>query len=191
MISSIEGKLIHKANNHAVVELNGICLDVEISENTYNKLPKLNERVKLFTQLIIKDDKLLSLYGFMELEEKELFLKLLSIRGISCKLAMNILSNISPAEFKRAIQEEDISKITKAVRVGKKSAQRLILELKGKLIPIDRSVESKKEKEVISALVRLGYKKKDAESAIKKIKNAEELSIEELLKESLKELQNN
>jgi Holliday junction DNA helicase RuvA len=191
VIDSLTGILKKKLPTYILLEVNGIGYGVNVPLSTYHKLPDVEEKIDLFTHLVVREDDL-SLYGFYTFEEKELFLALISTTGIGPRSALTILSSIEVAQFKQAIIKEDMLTLTAISGIGKKTAQRLILELKDKLkeveIPIIKPIDKKIVDDAILALISLGYKKSQASQAVHKAQDTlkEGFDIEELIKTALK-----
>lgn len=196
MISFLHGKVIQKNPTNVVIEVNGIGYSVYISLQTFDKLPDINSTVKLHTILIPREDALL-LFGFFDEKEKQLFELLISVSGIGPKVAQGILSRIVPNELVEFIAHSNILALTNIPGVGKKTAERLIVELKDKLAKLPQSIEQIAlpgediRIQAYHALITLGYQKQVAEKAIRialsEIKE-DELSVETLLKKSLQNL---
>ncbi len=198
MFNYISGKLISKNPTQLIVEVNGIGYQLNISLNTFQKLPDTDSYIKLFTVLIPREDSI-QLYGFYEEEEKLMFEQLLTISGIGPKVAQSILSGITPDELREHIIHGNTLALTHIPGVGKKTAERMIVELKDKLTKIlpTKELVSRDFEDVrmqaYQALITLGYQKQVAEKAIRvsinEIKELkEEFSIENLIKRALKEL---
>ncbi|MFH1564163.1 MAG: Holliday junction branch migration protein RuvA [Nitrospirota bacterium] len=191
MINSLTGILKDKLPTYVLVEISGVGYGVHIPLSTYHKLPQISEEIRLFTHLVVREDDL-SLYGFCTLEEKRLFLTLISISGVGPRSALTILSSIEVAQFHQAIIKEDMTTLTSISGIGKKTAQRLILELKDKLKEIELLPETKSDKKTIEdailALISLGYKKDTATQATNKAQDIlkEGFDIEKLIKTALK-----
>ena len=198
MIGKITGRLSYRSLNQIIVDVNGVGYQIFIPLSTYYHLPDLNESLTLFISTYVREDTL-NLFGFFDLEDKEMFESLLRISKIGPKLALNILSGIPVKELKEAISRGDIQRLHSIPGIGLKTAERISLELRDKLgasrTP-DRSYptqdmrggEDQKFQDALSALINLGYHKTQAEKAIEKVRSAsgEEISLEELIKESLK-----
>ncbi len=135
MIALVRGTLAYKSSNHVIIDVGGVGYRLFISLSTFYSLPETGE-VSLFTHTHVREDALL-LYGFMSLEEKDLFVILIGISGIGPKVAINILSHIPAGDLKRAIATGDIKRLTGLPGIGKKTAERLVLELKDKIGPIE------------------------------------------------------
>ncbi len=194
MIDSIFGKLIKKEPTFAVADMDGIRLKINISIATYEKLPLIGTSVELMTYLHVRED-ILDLYGFAEDIERDLFLKLIGVSGIGPRSAITILSGATPQEFRKRIISEDVKSLTIIPGIGPKTAKRIILELKEKFVDEDVDISnlvgddktSDKIKDVVQALLSLGYKRGQINEALKKIKDTDELegSVEELIKKAL------
>lgn len=194
MIDSIFGKLIKKEPTFAVADMDGIRLKINISVATFEKLPQIGESVELMTYLHVRED-ILDLYGFADDTERDVFIKLIGVSGIGPRSAITILSGATPQEFKKRIISEDVKSLTIIPGIGPKTAKRIILELKEKFVGEDVDISnlvgvektSDEIKDVIQALLSLGYKRGHINEALKKIKDTDELegSIEELIKKAL------
>ena len=194
MYAYIDGRLVFKCPAYVVVEAGGIGYHINISLNTYSKLPD-GERCKLFVWLHVKEDAH-TLYGFIEEGEKRLFLHLISVSGIGPNTGRMILSSVTPDEIQAAIVKGDVPLIQKIKGIGPKSAQRIILELQDKLkkegleslITLPQINTTKDE--ALSALVMLGFAKNVAEKAIDIVlkRSNENLTVEQLIKNALKSL---
>lgn len=197
MIAQIRGELIEKRPGSVIVETQGIGYQVFVSLSTFYDLPETSQGVRLYTYTHVRED-LLQLFGFSTFREKEIFQTLLGVSGIGPKLALNILSGIAPAELVASLQAEDVARLTAIPGVGRKTAERLVFDLKEKIGKIAASGEAPKEKkggkdrlaeDVISALVNLGYRKNQAEAVVERIwRLRPEASLEEILRESLRTL---
>ena len=197
MYAYIKGTLEEKSNNFIVVENNGIGYKIFMSESAIQKLGEKGEKVKIYTYYYVKEDNI-SLYGFITNEELKMFELLITVSGIGAKSAISILSNIEPSTFALAVITDDVAKIKGLPGIGVKTAQRIILELKDKLKTLD-AVEVKKENkieivdnkenidEAISALMILGYNKKEIEKSIEKL-DLSNKTTEEIIRIGLKEL---
>ena len=192
MIDQISGKIISINDNYVVLEVGGLGIKVNISANFASKLV-IEDLITLVTYLNVREDAL-DLYGFKNESERNLFLMLISISGIGPKLAVSILSGVELDELKLNILSGDIKSLTSIPGVGAKTAKRIIIELKDKLsktttreLGFEDNFGSKISKDVLSALVGLGYSESMATEVIKKINPAKSnKSIEILIKESLK-----
>jgi Holliday junction DNA helicase RuvA len=198
MIAYIKGEIAFKSPTYVIVETGGIGYKINISLNTYAQIEK-SERVKLLTHFYVKEDQQ-TLYGFAEMIEKQLFIHLISVSGIGPSTARLMLSGMSPDELRSAIIGEDLVAFKKVKGVGPKTAKRLILDLKDKLIKesgedgltaMNATTTSGNtlRQEALSALVALGYVKIQAQKALNKAlqANPNTDSVEKLIKLALKE----
>lgn len=197
MIAYLEGKLVEKNPTHLILEVNGVGYSINIPVSTYSSLGEAGQTVKVLTCQQVREDEL-KLYGFSTKPEKELFELLINVNGVGPKMALSILSCIPVEEFQRSVLEENLDVLTTISGVGKKTAQRLIVELKEKLSKVDLGERKElKEKEMvfvpaldeaIMALVSLGYTKPDAKKALERVvkDTKESLPVEELIKRALK-----
>ena len=171
MIAHLRGTLFSKHPNQAIVETHGVGYDVVISVPTFSDLPAPGGEVALYIHTHVREDAL-SLYGFLRMSEKLLFEKLLTVSGIGPKLAITILSGMPADEMVGAIRGADLARLTRIPGIGKKTAERMVLELRDKLPAIAGSPEvslaaaSPLEEDVLSALVNLGYQRSAAEKAL-------------------------
>jgi holliday junction DNA helicase RuvA len=172
MIAHLRGKLLAKHPNQAIVETQGVGYDVAISIPTFSELPAVGSEVALHIHTHVREDAL-NLYGFLRLEEKRLFEKLLSVSGIGPKLAITILSGMPADEMVGAIRGGDVARLTRIPGIGKKTAERMVLELRDKLPPVGAPAAQPAtpattpvEEDVLSALVNLGYQRAAAEKAL-------------------------
>lgn len=195
MFAYIKGTLEIKSINYVVVENSGIGYKIYMSQKSIGTIGNVGENVKVYTHYHVREDDI-SLYGFNSEEELRMFEILINVSGVGVKSALTMLSDITPASFAMAVINDDVTRLTKVPGVGRKTAQRLILELKDKLKSEDifgEQIEetSIKEKEIdndaIIALQVLGYNKKEIEQALEKIE-AKNLSVEETIKTALKYL---
>jgi Holliday junction DNA helicase RuvA len=186
MIGSLRGKLLYKKPDNVIVEVGGVGYRVNVSINTLSILPEEGEDIFLHTYTHVRED-ILQIYGFISEDEKKIFITLLGITGIGPKMSLNILSGISHNDLLHAIESEDVALLCRIPGLGKKTAHRLILELREKLPslkePVDRVFD-----DTLSALINLGYKKSIAQESLEKAYKKGIKNIEELLKETLKYL---
>jgi Holliday junction DNA helicase RuvA len=193
MIAYINGLLTYKDRTIAIIDLHGLGYEVRISLQTFDKLPELNQEVKLLTYLQIKEDAH-TLVGFHNMEEKDLFLNLISVSGIGLSTAIIMLSSFSANEIKTAIVSENIGLIQSIKGIGAKTAQRVVLELKDKLKKehyfdtiTSNSNDFNAKSEALSALVTLGIPRAAAEKSIEQIlKSNPSASVEDLIKLALR-----
>lgn len=193
MIAQIKGRLIEKTPTYVVIDCNGVGYELKISLNTYSKLGD-SEVCLLYTHFVVREDAQL-LYGFKETSERELFRLLISVSGVGSATAMMILSSLSPNETKQAILNSDVVTLKGVKGIGAKSAERIIIDLRDKIAKVDSGTaislpaNNTVKEEALSALVMLGFGKNPAEKALNKIMaTKEELTVEELIKSTLKNL---
>lgn len=193
MITYIKGRLIEKTPTKIIVESNGIGYEINISLNTFEKIPD-DENIKIFTYLQRKEDADI-LFGFSSKSERSIFQQLISISGIGPNTARTILSSISPAEMQEAVWAEDVDRIKSIKGIGLKTAQRLIIELKDKVElfdkkDIDLSGENLDiKKEALLALSVLGFNKSKSEKIVSKVYfENKDIELQELIKRSLNKL---
>ncbi len=195
MFAYIKGSLEIKSTNYVVIEAGGIGYKIYMSTKSIGTIGNVGENVKIHTHYHVREDDI-SLYGFNTEEELRMFEILISVSGVGVKSALTMLSDISPASFAMAVINDDVTRLTKVPGVGKKTAQRLILELKDKLKSEDISgeeisktdiKEDKVDNDVIIALQVLGYNKKEIEQALEKI-DTKDLTVEDTIKTALKYL---
>ncbi len=171
MIAHLRGKLLAKHPNQAVVETAGVGYDVTISVPTFSDLPALGGDVALHIHTHVREDQI-ALYGFLRPSEKLLFEKLITVSGIGPKLAITILSGMAADEMVGAIRGNDIARLTRIPGIGRKTAERMVLELRDKLPEVSAAstpaaaVMNPTEEDVLSALVNLGYQRAAAEKAL-------------------------
>ena len=194
MITHIDGIIEEKNPVFTIIDVNGIGYMLYITLNTYSELPDKG-RVRLLTHFVVREDAQL-LYGFSNIEERQMFKELINVSGVGASTAMLILSSLKPDEVASAIVNEDVEMFKKIKGIGAKSAQRIIVDLKDKVNKFDFSVQisgnqdNTIKNEALSALLVLGVDKKKAEDTISRIiENAENsLTVEELIKKTLKSL---
>lgn len=192
MITQIVGKLIEKNPTNIVIDCQGIGYEINVSLHTFSQI-KSEEHIKVYTHLHVKEDAH-TLYGFIDKEEREVFRKLISVSGIGTSTARIMLSSLSPSQVIDAISSEDADTIQSVKGIGKKTAQRVIIDLKDKM---DLSDDVKKipnsnnthKKEALSALETLGYNRKKSEKIVSKIIADEpSVTLENIIKTALKKL---
>jgi len=192
MIAKISGRLLEKFPTRILVEVGGIGYEIQIPLSTFEKLGTLGENISLFTHLHVREDAL-QLFGFAAEAEKRLFQHLLSVSGVGPKLAQGILSGCSVELFCRYVAQNEIAALQGIPGIGKKTAERLVLELRDRLgrwapegaaaIPAASAIEE----ETVSALVSLGYSRSSAQKAIARVRREDgELPLEELIKRALR-----
>lgn len=199
MIAYVKGILDTKTDAYVIIDVQGIGYRVFMPSKSIEKLGEPGEIVKVYTYYYVREDNI-SLYGFSSNEELRMFELLISVSGVGAKSAITMLSEISPSSFALAVISDDVSKLVKIPGVGKKTAARIILELKDKLKTESTVVESSEadvvfEKdnnvgEAVAALQVLGYTRKEIEKAFEKI-DTNNLGLEEIIKQGLKYLAKN
>jgi Holliday junction DNA helicase RuvA len=193
MIAHIQGRLVEKTPTEVIIDCNGVGYHINISLHTYSLLPD-SESLKLFIFLQIREDAH-TLYGFVEKQERELFKLLLSVSGVGASTARTMLSSLAPSQIIQAIASNDVGTMQSMKGIGAKTAQRIILDLKEKVLKVYNLdevsvVESNTNKdEALSALEVLGFARKAAEKVIDKIvRETPNSSVENLIKQALKNL---
>lgn len=200
MITQIRGNLLAKNPPELVVDVNGVGYLIEASMHTFYLLPEIGHPVSLFTQFIVREDAQL-LFGFVDSKERELFRQLIKVNGVGPRLALTILSNMSVDEFVQVILQGESTRLVRIPGIGKKTAERLTIEMRDRLKNFDSSTatpfdklftmteneDSGKiiEREAISALIALGYKPHEASRAIAKV-DCDKLTLEEAIRHALK-----
>jgi holliday junction DNA helicase RuvA len=189
MIAHLRGRLLSKHPNQAIVECAGVGYDVVITVPTFANLPEAGSDIALFIHTHVREDQI-ALFGFLRAEEKRLFEKLLIVSGIGPKLAVTILSGMNTSDMVGAIRSGDVARLTKIPGIGKKTAERMVLELKDKLEEFTAAppppAVSPLEDDVISALVNLGYQRQAAERALAvAARSAGSQNFDKLFRESL------
>jgi Holliday junction DNA helicase RuvA len=193
MITHVKGRLVEKAPTSVVIECNGIGYLINISLNTFSQIPD-NENLKLYTHLQIKEDSH-TLYGFHTIKEREIFRLLISVNGIGSSIARTMLSSISPDQIIEAISRENVSLIQSVKGIGSKTAQRVIIDLRDKILKVYdldegfASSNNTNKEEALSALEVLGINKKSSVKLVNKIVlENPDISAESIIKETLNKL---
>ncbi len=175
MISRLTGKLIDKQPPQIVIDVNGVGYEVDVSMQTFYNLPATGETVQLYTQLVVREDAHL-LFGFASAAERATFRQLVKVSGIGAKTALGILSAMSADELAQAVAEEDVKRLSSAPGIGKKTAERMVLELRGKLVSENISdglftptPSADETDDIVSTLLALGYNEREAKAAVKGI----------------------
>ncbi|WKJ91279.1 Holliday junction branch migration protein RuvA [Methylomonas montana] len=196
MIGFLRGRLIHKAPPQLLLDVQGVGYEVEAPMNTFYDLPALGEEVKLHTHLVVREDAHI-LFGFATENERMLFRTLIKVNGVGPKLALTILSGQSTEEFYRCVDDNDVKGLVRLPGVGQKTAERLIIEMRGRLpelsklsVSLDRSgpatnSSASPKQEAISALCALGYKPQDAARMVQAIA-VEDKSCEDIIRLALR-----
>jgi holliday junction DNA helicase RuvA len=191
MIGSLRGKLIEKRPNQLLLEVGGVGYLVQIPLSTFTSLGPLHSESSLLIHSHIREDQF-SLYGFLTAREKQCFELLISASGVGPSLALKILSGMGLDDLIPAIRKSDLAQLVRIPGVGRKTAERMVVELRDKLAAVDvpeagkPATKSQLEADVSSALVNLGYDEREVESALSKSKRAENADFESLLRASLK-----
>ena len=189
MIAQLNGRLLEKNPTLLIIDCGGVGYEVRISLNSFSQIGS-DENIRIYTKLIVREDAHL-LYGFMSTDEREMFNHLISVSGIGPNTAMIMLSSLQTTEIAHAIQVEDVRTIQGIKGIGAKTAQRVIIDLKDKVLKMALSGENisgtdnTARFEALSALVSLGFDKKSADKALDKVADASS-SVEKLIKEALK-----
>lgn len=190
MIGRIAGVLVEKNPPQIVVEASGVGYEIEVPMSTFYNLPTSGERVQLLTHLVVREDAHL-LYGFATESERRAFRQLLKVNGVGARTALAVLSGMSVGELVEAVAAQESGRLVKVPGIGKKTAERLLLELKGKLgaealagVAVNR--EKPAASDVLHALLGLGYSDKEAQLAVKQLPDG--LSVSEGIRQALKSL---
>ena len=200
MIAFVSGIVEMKLNGYIVIDVGGVGYKVFMSETAIDSLTDIGDKVKVYTHHHVRDDDL-SLYGFLTMEELNMFELLISVSGVGAKSALSILANVEPSTFALAVITNDTSKLVKIPGVGAKTAARIVLELKDKLKNQDMvvkkenivkrtKVNSEELDEAITALQVLGYNRRNIEKAFEKIE-LNDMKSEDMIKQGLKYLSRN
>ena len=197
MIAYVRGVLDHKEPSRLVVDVNGIGYEIFVPLSTYQKLPALGDQVKLFTHHHVREDAV-NLYGFLSSEEKEIFELVLTISGVGAKVALSILSAMTVDVFRRSIAQGDMKTLTKIPGIGKKSAERMVLELKDKIgtVHVDaemmRVLGTESGNDAVAALLSLGTGQSAAEYAVYRAERllGDEAKLEDVIAQAIKLLSN-
>lgn len=198
MIGRLRGTLAEKQPPHLIVDVGGVGYEVEVPMTTLYRLPSLGDQVTLHTHLVVREDAQL-LYGFAEKRDRELFRELIRLNGVGPKLALALMSGLEVDELVRCVQAQDTAVLVKIPGVGKKTAERLLVELKDRfkawetipsiapLVVEPRAVAtvSSAENDAVSALISLGFKPQEASRAVAAVQG-EDLSSEDLIRRALK-----
>ncbi len=188
MIGRLSGLLLDKNPAQLIVDCNGVGYEVSVPMSTFYHLPGTGERVTLLTHMLVREDAQL-LYGFGTGQERELFRELIKISGIGARTGLAILSGMSVNDLAQAVTLQDVGRLTKIPGIGKKTAERLLLELKGKLgadIGAAASGDNESSNDILSALLALGYSEKEALLAIKQVPAGS--SVSDGIRQALKAL---
>lgn len=192
MIGFLRGKLVAKQPPVLLIDVNGVGYEVEAPMTTFYDLPETGKEITLHTHLVVREDAH-TLFGFAKLSDRALFRSLIKISGVGPRMALAILSGMSADSFVRCIQDNDAAALTRVPGVGKKTAERLVVELRDKLgkgeaggaeLPVVSSGPANPVEEAVSALIALGYKPPDASRMVRAIE-AKDLGVEEIIRRAL------
>lgn len=198
MIGKIIGTVEEKSTHHVLINVHGLCYEVEIPITTSFSLPEKAQRVELFTHFVVREDAQL-LYGFLHRQDRDMFRTLIKVNGVGPKMGITILSGLDGRALARCVADDDISTLVKLPGIGKKTAERLLIELRDKveaLYPSGQQAQAPQNQlsypvamrdEAESALVALGYKLQDASKAVKNAR-VEGQTLEALIKAALKSM---
>lgn len=190
MIAGLKGRLERKLDDAALIDVAGVIYRVNTSRVTLEDLGEVGEGVRVFTHLYVREDQL-TMYGFASTEELRLFETLIGVSGIGPRLALAILSRVRPEALEVAINGENAELLATVPGVGRKTASRLILELRGKLVPsvgVSLGMPSQEDAEVVAALRSLGYTTAEAHGALGRVPRDADLTVEDRVVAALREL---
>ncbi len=190
MIGRLSGQLAGKAPPQVLVDVGGVGYEVDVPMSTFFNLPALGERVTLLTHFVVREDAQL-LYGFLTAPERDAFRQLVRISGVGPRTALSVLSGLSVGELAQAVTAQDSARLVKVPGIGKKTAERLLLELKGKLgpdlaLPAAGAAATEAGNDIVQALVALGYNEKEAQAALKAL--PPDVGVSDGIKRALKAL---
>jgi Holliday junction DNA helicase RuvA len=198
MIGHIRGKLLEKRPPWLLVDVHGVGYELEAPMTVFYELTEVGQEVSFFTHLVVREDAQL-LYAFASRYERELFRALVKVNGVGPKMALAILSGMEAARLVRCIEQQDITSLVKVPGVGKKTAERLVIEMSDRLarleggapvvagqVPVDMPADAVQD--AVAALESLGYRARDAQAAVAKVADDDALSSEELIRRALKSL---
>ncbi len=188
MIGRLTGVIAEKSPPQVVIDVSGVGYEVDVPMSTFFNLGGLGERAVLLTHLVVREDAH-QLFGFLTQEERATFRMLIKISGIGPKMALALLSGLSVPELAQAVSRQEAGRLTKVPGIGKKTAERLLLELKGKLGPdlaLPATVANDDQADILQALIALGYSEKDAAAALKAL--PPDVGVSEGIKLALKKL---
>ncbi len=171
MIGRIEGRLLEKNPPQVLVDAHGVGYEIDVPMSTFYNLPPAGDQVALLTHLVVREDAQL-LYGFLTSAERSAFRQLIKVSGIGARTALSVLSGMNVSELAQAVTRQEMGRLTKVPGIGKKTAERLLLELKGKLgadIGAAGGPVSDTQADIINALLALGYNEREAAAAVKAV----------------------
>jgi Holliday junction DNA helicase RuvA len=186
MIGRIQGILVEKNFPQVIVSVNGVGYEIDVPMSTFYPLPRTGEEVTLLTHMVVREDAHL-LFGFLTAPERAAFRQLLKISGVGPKVALSVLSGLSVEDLSVAVAGEDAARLTKIPGIGKKTAERLVLELRDKLpkaVPTLRAEASAASSDVVNALLGLGYNEREASAAVKQL--PPDLQVADAIRQALK-----
>ncbi len=196
MIAYLRGRLLEKRPPVVVLDVQGVGYELEAPMTTFYELPETGTDVVLHTHLVVREDAQL-LYGFADVQQRDLFRSLLRVNGVGPRVGLAILSSLPAAEFVRCVANDDLARLTKVPGIGRKTAQRLLVEMRDSVTANTPSADSEPDAtpapvanpihDAISALVSLGYKPMDASRAVRQV-NGNDLSSEDLIRQALRSL---
>jgi Holliday junction DNA helicase RuvA len=192
MIGLLTGKVVSKSPTDIILDVGGVGYHIFVSLTTFERLPQENDELTLYILTYVRED-VISLYGFLTKEEKELFAQLLKVSGIGPKTALALLSGLTPSELANAVIQEDVVRLSAIPGIGRKTAERIIVDLKDRLTSGSTEIRVFDPKEniyndVISALVNLGYHKKEVEKVLKQMPIDAGSDLSFIIKNTLREL---
>ena len=189
MIGKLSGTLLEKSPPQVLIDCGGVGYEVDVPMSTFYGLPHLGEKVALLTHFVVREDAQL-LYGFATATEREAFRQLIKVSGVGPRMALSLLSGMSVAELAQAVTAQEAGRLVKVPGIGKKTAERLLLELKGKLGPDlalpGAAVQTDAQSDIVQALIALGYNEKEAAAAIKLL--PVDIGVSDGIKAALKSL---
>jgi Holliday junction DNA helicase RuvA len=166
VIGRLTGKLAAKQPPQVLLDVGGVAYEVDVPMSTFYSLPATGDTVTLFTHLVVREDAH-TLYGFATIEERSAFRQLIRISGVGARTALAVLSGLSVADLAQAVAMQETGRLTRIPGIGKKTAERLLLELKGRLAEVQSAAGGEKANDVLNALLALGYSEKEALGAVK------------------------
>jgi Holliday junction DNA helicase RuvA len=188
MIGRLTGTLAEKSPPQLLIDVNGVGYEVDVPMSSFYNLPGLGERVTLLTHFIVREDAQI-LFGFLTHDERQTFRQLIKITGVGPRMALSLLSGLSVGELAQAVARQETARLVKVPGIGKKTAERLLLELKGKLadaLVAPATVASDAQADILQALIALGYSDREAAAALKSL--PPDASVSEGIKLALKSL---
>ncbi len=188
MIGKLTGVIAEKSPPLVLIDVQGVGYEVDVPMSTFYNLGNLGDKVSLLTHFVVREDAQI-LFGFLTAEERATFRQLIKISGVGPKMALSLLSGLSVAELSQAVSKQDSGRLVKVPGIGKKTAERLLLELKGKLGPdlaLPASVANDNQADILQALIALGYSEKEAGAALKAL--PPDVGVSEGIKLAMKKL---